>query len=49
MPEEALLKALFQKYNKNARPATRVVPVVNVDHSMDLIRINDFVNNAFSV
>jgi hypothetical protein len=47
MPEESLLKVLFQKYNKNARPATRIVPIVNVDHSMDLIRINDFVNKSF--
>lgn len=43
MPEELLLKALFQKYNKNARPATVLMPVVNVDHGMDLIRINSFV------
>ena len=45
MPEEMLLKALFQKYNENARPATMVMPVVNIDHSMDLIRINSFVRN----
>ena len=44
MPEEMLLKALFQKYSKNARPATVVMPVVNIDHSMDLIRINSFVS-----
>lgn len=43
MPEELLLKALFQKYNKNARPATVLMPVVTVDHGMDLIRINSFV------
>uniref|UniRef100_K1QME1 Neurotransmitter-gated ion-channel ligand-binding domain-containing protein n=1 Tax=Magallana gigas TaxID=29159 RepID=K1QME1_MAGGI len=42
MPEELLLKALFQKYNKNARPATVLMPVVTVDHGMDLIRINSF-------
>ncbi|XP_062617358.1 neuronal acetylcholine receptor subunit alpha-9-like [Saccostrea cucullata] len=42
MPEELLLKSLFQKYNPNARPATVAVPIVNVDHSMDFIRINSF-------
>lgn len=44
MPEELLLQTLFQKYNKNARPATTRMPVVNIDHSMDLIRINSFVS-----
>lgn len=46
MPEELLLKALFQKYNKNARPATVLMPVVTVDHGMDLIRINSFKDNT---
>lgn len=49
MPEELLLQTLFQKYNKNARPATTRMPVVNIDHSMDLIRINSFVSSFHSL
>jgi hypothetical protein len=47
VPEEDILKHIFNKYNHQARPGTRNAPTVVVDHTLSLLRIADLVSITY--
>ena len=47
VPEEDIIKQIFNKYNHQARPGTSIAPTVNVDHTLSLLRIADLVSITY--